>query len=376
MARLLAGADAAAGVAAAPAAPLLSAASSAGVVGALAAAAAASCAAAAPRRSRALGTVRGAGRSWLRRQAAEQQGEIGVVEEVAFFEGVDGDDPLIRGLEERLRTANGDPNLTLDMVLNPATIVNIEREVILLKAELKATPEDEVARRKELEDLIEKKQMKVVTEMRQVMTDSLKLEFLLQAVISVPIFASLCYGTFPFVPELGPYGVNPDYTLLALKLFGFWGVWLVTIPALRARKPGGPYGMGYEEKRALDTSFSVVPLGNILLPFLSRDPAVPFWWSLIVLGGCYAWSYNTPLAPDAEMGSRRGLGTRDTDELPEWAVWALKSLDFGTGSERGAVSEDREWKAQLEAYEKAAEALAAAKAAAKAGTDTAAPPAS
>lgn len=99
-----------------------------------------------------------------------------------FFEEVSGDDPLVLELEERLREMNGNRELTLDMVLNPATIVNTEREVILLRAELKATPEEETSLRKELEDKIEAKQMKVVNEMKQVMTDSLKLEFLSPAI--------------------------------------------------------------------------------------------------------------------------------------------------------------------------------------------------
>jgi len=44
--------------------------------------------------------------------------------------------------------------------------------------------------------------------------------------------------------------------------------------------------------------------------------------------------------------------------LPEPLQWALKALDFGTGSERGARSEDTTWKDQLAQYEQAAEELA------------------
>jgi len=277
---------------------------------------------------------------------------------VPFFEEVSGDDPLVLELEERLREMNGNRELTLDMVLNPATIVNTEREVILLRAELKATPEEETSLRKELEDKIEAKQMKVVNEMKQVMTDSLKLEFLSQAILSIPIFGSLCYETFPFVPDWEWLGLTPEATTLTFKLFGLWGIWLVTVPALRARKPGGPYGMGNEEKRALDLSFLVLPLVCIFTPFFSKDPAVTFWLSLATVAGLYVWSFNTPLESADDSGSRRGAGGND---LPEPVQWALRALDFGTGSERGVRSEDESWQEQLASYEAAAEALAEAK---------------
>jgi len=276
--------------------------------------------------------------------------------EVPFFEEVSGEDPLVQELEERLRKMNGNSELTLDMVLNPGTIVNVEREIILLRAELKATPEDKVDRRKEIEDEIEKKQMKVVNEMRQVMNDGLKLEFLLQALLSVPLFGAMVYNVFP-LPDLEWLDFTPLFTQLMFNVFGLWGVWLVTIPALRARKPGGPFGMGYEEKRALDVSFLIVPWGNLGAPFFTKDPVVPFWFSLCVLAGCYVWSFNTPLEDTTSTGRR---GAAKDLNLPEPLVWALKSLDFGTGSERGARSEDQTWKEQLEKYERAAEELVAA----------------
>lgn len=278
-------------------------------------------------------------------------------EVVPFFEEVSGDDPIVLELEDRLRKMNGDSSLTLDMVLNPGTIVNAEREVILLRAELKATPDEELEKRKELEDKIEAKQMKIVNEMRQVMTDSLKLEFLLQAALSVPLFGAMCYDALP-IPDLNWLGLDDAGSRLVLRLFGLWGIWLVTVPALRARKPGGPYGMGYEEKRALDLSFLILPLVCILVPFISKDPALIFWLCLLTVGGCYVWSFKTPLETESTF-SRRGAGS-DLN-LPEPIMWALKALDFGTGSERGAVREDTTWQEQLEAYEKAAEELAAKK---------------
>jgi hypothetical protein len=279
-------------------------------------------------------------------------------EAVPFFETVSGDDPLVLELEERLRRMNGNPTLTLEMVLHPGTIINTEREVIMLKAELKATPEEDVERRKELEDEIEKKQMKVVTEMRQVMTDNLKLEFLLQAVLSVFIFGALSYDAWPWLPDLRGLGINSLGTKFVFRMFGLWGIWLLTIPALRARKPGGPYGLRNEEKRALDAAWLVLPFICLLTPFFTKDVTATYWASLTTLIGFYVWSFNTPLVTEVDPNSR---GAANDLNLPEPLMWALKALDFGTGAERGARSEDRMWKEQLEEYERAAEELAAKK---------------
>ncbi|CAE7888913.1 dgat2, partial [Symbiodinium sp. KB8] len=294
-----------------------------------------------------------------RAQPQQSGGGAADVEELEpFFEEVSGDDPLVLDLEDRLRKMNGASNLTLDMVLNPGTIVNTERDVILLRAELKATPEEDTEKRKKLEDKIEEKQMKIVNEMKLVMTDNLKLEFLVQAILSIVAFGFMCYDAFPWIPDLTWAGINKVGSKLAIKLFGVWGLWLFTVPALRARKPGGPWGMGYEEKRALDISFLVLPFVCIFAPILFKDAAATYWLSLLTLVGLYGWSFNTPLEDESKI--QRGAG-QDLN-LPEPVMWAIKALDFGTGSERGARSEDKSWQDQLAAYEKAAEELAAKKA--------------
>mmetsp|Transcript_11536 Transcript_11536/g.21033 ORF Transcript_11536/g.21033 Transcript_11536/m.21033 type:complete len:382 (+) Transcript_11536:87-1232(+) len=299
-------------------------------------------------------------RSSVRRAKPEVKAEtVDSAEDEPFFEEVSGDDPLVIELEERLRKMNGDQNLTLDMVLNPGTIVNAEREVVRLRAELALTPEDKVEKRKVLEDKIEEKQMKIVNEMRQVMTDSLKLEFLLQGVLSVPAFALMSYNAFPFVPDLSFFEIPEEGSRYILQLLGVWGIWLLTIPALRARKPGGPYGMGYEEKRALDIAFLATPAVVLIVPFLDSYPPTTFWASLAVLGICYVWSFTTPLVEDdAKSG--------DKSQLPEPIRWALKQLDYSSGQERGAVREDDTWQGKMQAYEQVAQELAAEKAAAAA----------
>jgi len=277
-------------------------------------------------------------------------------EDEPFFEEVAGDDPMVLELEERLRKMNGDNSLTLDMVLNPGTIVNIERDVIMLRAELKATPEDEKDARKELEDKIEAKQMRVVEEMKNVMTDSLKLEFLLQAVLGQISFGFMVYGQWPWIPDLTWLNMNRLGSELLIKLIGSWGPVILTVPALRARKPGGPYGMGYEEKRALDVSFLILPFVNLVVPFLAQEPAITTYWVSTVLIVClYAWSFSTPVEGSGKVTRR---GAQDVN-LPEPLMWAIRSLDYSTGSERGAKQEDEFWQERLRGYEKAAEELEA-----------------
>lgn len=278
-----------------------------------------------------------------------------------IIEEISGDDPIVKDLEERMRKLNANNDLTLDMVLNPGTIVNTERDIIMLRAELAATPDEKAERRKELEDKIEAKQMKVVNEMRQVMTDGLKLEFLIQGLLNIPFCALLTYDLFPFVPDLSGLGLTEEAVRLILRIYGAWGVWLVTIPALRARKPGGPYGMGYEEKRALDVSFLLVPFALLITPFISKSPAATLWASVLVLAAIYVWSFNTPLSEEARA-PRRGVGGSQDATLPEPIMWTIRALDFGTGQERGEDKQDETWQARLRAYEEAAQELSAKRA--------------
>jgi len=300
------------------------------------------------------------------RRAGSEPGQTGTVttekpkeeeeEDEPFFEEVAGDDPMVLELEERLKKMNGDSSLTLDMLLSPGTGVNFEREIIMMRAELKATPEEEKDVRKELEDNIEAKQMRVVEEMKNVMTDSLKLEFIIQAVLGQLSFGFMVYGQWPWIPDLTWLNMNRLGSELLILLVGTWGPVILTVPALRARKPGGPYGMGYEEKRALDISFLILPFVNLAVPFFAQEPAIATYWVSTFLIGClYAWSFNTPVEGNGKV-TRSGVADVN---LPEPVMWAIRSLDYSTGSERGAKQEDEFWQERLRGYEKAAEELEA-----------------
>eukprot|EP00747_Dinoflagellata_sp_TGD_P012988 gnl/TRDRNA2_/TRDRNA2_122168_c0_seq1.p2 gnl/TRDRNA2_/TRDRNA2_122168_c0~~gnl/TRDRNA2_/TRDRNA2_122168_c0_seq1.p2 ORF type:complete len:156 (+),score=22.62 gnl/TRDRNA2_/TRDRNA2_122168_c0_seq1:35-469(+) len=126
----------------------------------------------------------------------------------------------------------------------------------------------------------------------------------------------MTYDALPGFPNLD----------LSLRVLGFWGIWLFTIPSLRSRKPGGPWGMSDEEKRALDVSFLLTPVTNIAVPFFSKYPPDIFWANMAVISACYGVSFIAP----AEEGESK---------LPAPIRFALTALDFGSGRERGMERE-------------------------------------
>merc|ERR1719277_1636086 len=96
---------------------------------------------------------------------------------------------------------NGNDELTLANVLNPGAIVNAERELILLRAELAATPEEEVEKRQKIQDGIDKKQQKIAYEMQCVMSDNFKLTFIIQGATSILFWGSFVSNTWPWYPD-------------------------------------------------------------------------------------------------------------------------------------------------------------------------------
>lgn len=72
--------------------------------------------------------------------------------------------------------------------------------------------------------------------------------------LSIVVCGLVAYGVLA-LPQVVP-GSGLD---LAVRVLGFWGIWLFTIPSLRSRKPGGLWGMSNGEKAALDLAFLLVP---------------------------------------------------------------------------------------------------------------------
>jgi hypothetical protein len=256
-------------------------------------------------------------------------------QELEELEGIMSDDPMIIKLEAECAAMNAGmwrEELGLQQLLEPSKVVNTEREIMKLRASLES--EEGLAmtaeERLKIEEDIEKKEAKKNTAMRGVMQDWLKAVFFWQSWLAFIAFGFMANGM------IGGLDETVD---LVVRLVGFWGIWAVTVPGLRARKPGGFWGMSNQEKTALDISFLVLPFVNIgIPPFVGPEVSTPdlaarvYWANVIILAGCYAFGF----AQGAEVG------TLADAKLPEPIKFVIKALDFGAGQERGVRADVRE----------------------------------
>eukprot|EP00217_Crustomastix_stigmatica_P003944 CAMPEP_0183792824 /NCGR_PEP_ID=MMETSP0803_2-20130417/2824_1 /TAXON_ID=195967 /ORGANISM="Crustomastix stigmata, Strain CCMP3273" /LENGTH=186 /DNA_ID=CAMNT_0026037193 /DNA_START=57 /DNA_END=614 /DNA_ORIENTATION=+ len=67
------------------------------------------------------------------------------------------------------------------------------------------------------------------------------------------------------------------------RLMGMWSLWMFTIPSLRARD------CDPKEKDALNVLFLLVPLINVLLPFVWKSFAFIFSADCVACAGVYYW---------------------------------------------------------------------------------------
>ena len=108
---------------------------------------------------------------------------------------------------------------------------------------------------------------------------------------------------------------------ISIQVLGYWFWWLFIVPSLRSRRPKGA------EKQALDIAFLGTPLVSILAPIATKDTGVIWLANFAVTAGAYAFAFLT----DDEDGGE------DSDKnQPAWLKFVYKSLDFGSGRERGA----------------------------------------
>lgn len=225
------------------------------------------------------------------------------------------DDPFVQRIDAGIREDFG---VGLDDLLNPAKVVNLERELYQLKEELQNT--DDTATIESIQNSIEKKKMKLSVERRSIFRDWLKDIFVGQAVISLGVSyvmstnpASL-FGSFDWF-----YSNSMD---VSMQVLGYWFWWLFIVPSLRSRRPRG------FEKKALDMAFLGTPLVSILAPVVTKDTGLIWMANFIVVTGSYGFAYLTD-----------GVDNDDSDDpknQPAWLKFVYKSLDFGSGRERGA----------------------------------------
>jgi len=278
---------------------------------------------------------------------AVQQEAKEALESVGWARPMEGDgemtseDPFVKQIDAGIQRDFG---VGLDDLLNPAKVVNLERELYNLRRELATLTDkndDETGQIVEVAGLstkecdgggggedaeairakISKKETDLALERRSVFRDWLKNIFVGQAVISFGVSYVMAtnpkslFGGFDWF-----YTYNMD---ISIQVLGYWFWWLFIVPSLRSRRPKGA------EKQALDIAFLGTPLISILAPIATKDTGLIWFANFLVVAGAYGFAFLTDGDDDEDDGSG------DSNQ-PAWLKFVYKSLDFGSGRERGA----------------------------------------
>ncbi len=168
---------------------------------------------------------------------------------------------------------------------------------------------------------ITKKEKDLSTERRSVFRGWLKNVFVGQAVLSMAL--SYVMSTNPDV-LFGSFWWYNDVSNMdtSISVLGFWWWWLFIVPSLRSRRPTGL------EKKALDIAFLGTPLISLLSPVATKDTGLIWWANFAVVAGAYGFVYL--------IGEDDNEGGEGSSNQPGWLKFIYKSLDFGSGRERGA----------------------------------------
>jgi hypothetical protein len=243
------------------------------------------------------------------------------------------DDPFVQQINAGIQADFG---VGLDDLLNPAKVVNLERDLYRFRSDLASmtgNTDMEVAGLTTAEidgggggedadamrEKIKKKETDLAVERRSVFQGWLKNIFLGQAVISLAL--SYVMATNPS-SLFGGFGWFYTYNMdISIQVLGYWWWWLFVVPSLRSRRPKGA------EKKALDIAFLGTPLISILAPIATKDTGLIWAANFAVVAGAYAFA----VAFNDKDGDADGA---DADQ-PAWLKFVYKSLDFGSGKERG-----------------------------------------
>ncbi|KAL3788934.1 hypothetical protein HJC23_000218 [Cyclotella cryptica] len=243
------------------------------------------------------------------------------------------DDPFVKEINESIQREMG---VGLDELLNPAKVVNLERDLYNLRNELatltNAAIDTSLPLVSQTYDAggggetadtirvkISKKEKDLALERRSVFRGWLKNVFLGQAILSMALSYVMAtnpdaiFGSFDWYNNIS----NMD---TSISVLGFWWWWLFIVPSLRSRRPTG------KEKKALDMAFLGTPLISLLSPVVTKDTGLIWLANFVVVAGSYGFAF---LVEDEEEGE-------DGGDQPGWLKFIYKSLDFGSGRERGA----------------------------------------
>lgn len=114
---------------------------------------------------------------------------------------------------------------------------------------------------------------------------------------------------------------------ISIQVLGYWFWWLFIVPSLRSRRPKGA------EKRALDIAFLATPLVSILAPVATKDTGLIWVANFAVVAAAYGVAF---LTDDGDDDGNDDDADSTSKRQPAWLKFVYKSLDFGSGRERGA----------------------------------------
>lgn len=243
------------------------------------------------------------------------------------------EDPFVQQIDARVR---GEVGVGLNELLNPAKVVNLERDLYNLRNELATltgailpdnadgaplttTPYDAGGGGEPADALrsgIAKKEAALSLERRAVFRGWLKNVFLGQALLSMALSYIMATDPARLFGSYSWYSYNNMDT--SIQVLGFWWWWLFIVPSLRSRRPIG------REKRALDLAFIGTPLVSLLSPVVTKDTGLIWLVNFAIVAGAYGFAYLAEEEGDSDA------------QQPGWLKFLYKSLDFGSGKERGA----------------------------------------
>jgi len=260
------------------------------------------------------------------------------------------DDPFVQAIDAGIQRDFGVP---LDDLLNPAKVVNLERDLFVKRTALaqltgKTIPDyagsssssadnqqpflttadcDGGGGGEEADALrqaIAKKEADLRMERRSVFQGWLKQVFLVQAVLSFGLSYVMATNPAALFGGFDWYGYyNMD---LSISVLGYWWWWLFVVPSLRSRRPKGA------EKKALDIAFLATPAVSLLAPVATKDTGLIWAANFLVVVAAYGYAF---VLENSDDNGDDLDGDDDSKNQPAWLKFVFKSLDFGSGRERG-----------------------------------------